>query len=104
MTLGDYIGRKVRVEGTYNGKDNRYSSRYAVALEDVRILDLQGNEIEWNKDHTWLQKAWEIEKIKELAVGDKVSCIATARSYRNKDGRAGICFTDPSAIEWQSFV
>lgn len=101
-SLRNYIGSQVRIEGVYNGKDNRYSNRYTVVLEDVQVFDLKGTEIEWDKDHTWVQDAWRIGIIKELQVGDRVYCTVTVTTYLNKHGEKGISFTDPMQVEWQS--
>ena len=69
-------------------------------LEAVRIFDLNGDELDWDKDHTWMQEAWTIRDVKGIRKGDRVSCIATVTTYRSKQGTQ-IGFTDPITIEWQ---
>ena len=91
--LAKYIGSQVRLQGVYSGKDNKFPNRYTVVLEDVRVFDLKGNELEWSKDHTWIQDAWTLKAIKDLKPGDRVSCIVTVKLYKNKHGTVNIGFT-----------
>lgn len=97
------VGQEVRLEGIYWGKDEKFSSRFAVVLTDVRVFDMEHNELEFSKDHTWIQEAWPLKKLK-LKLGDKVSFIATVQNYTNKKGKVGIGFTTPRAIDWQPLV
>lgn len=96
--LADFIGKEVRLEGKFNGYDNRYSNRYTVAVERVRVFDLNGDAIGWDKDHTWLQEAWKIKDIPGLKIGNRLSCIATVIVYTKQSGESDIGFTNPRAI------
>jgi hypothetical protein len=96
-------GQQARLEGIYDGKCEKYSNRFAVCIADLRIYDMQHNRLEWPKNHTWVQEAWTLKKLK-LKHGDKLAFIATAQSYTKQNGEVGIGFTDPKAIEWEPFT
>lgn len=96
-------GQQVRLEGVFDRRCERYSNRFAVCLADLRIYDLQHNRLDWDKDHTWVQDAWPLKKMK-VKRGDRLSFLATAKRYTKQSGKAGICFTDPKDIEWHPFV
>ena len=97
------VGQEVRLEGIYWGKDEKFSNRFVVVLTDVRVFDIEHNELDFIKDHTWIQEAWSLKELK-LKLGDKVSLIATVQNYWNKKSEVGIGFTSPRAIEWQPLV
>lgn len=96
-------GQQVRLEGVYDRKCDKYGTRYAICLADVRIYDLQYNRLEWSKDHTWVREAWLLKKVK-MRRGDKLSFLATAKRYTKQNGEVGMCFTDPKDIEWHPFT